>query len=388
MPHASPAPHSRVCRRACASFSCATFAADPTYNADVRPILADKCFRCHGPDSAARQGDLRIDRRDEAVADRGGYQAVVPGRPEQSEVWRRIISKEPGELMPPADSGQTLSPTERETIRRWIAAGAKYESHWSFVPPRASAPPEVRDSAAIRNPIDRFIQAALEARGISPNAEAEPAVLCRRVHLDVIGLPPPPVEVEKFVADYTAPGASREVVYAALVDRLLASPRYGERMAVPWLDAARYADTNGYQTDGPRNMWRWRDWVIDAYNRNLPFDEFTVEQLAGDLLPSPSLDQQIATGFHRNHRMNAEGGIIAEEYLAEYVADRVETTGTVWLGLTVGCAPLPRSQIRPDLTARILRTLRLLQPSAGTRQGNSRRQLAADDRRSDETAAT
>jgi hypothetical protein len=322
----------------CAFIVTPTLAVEPTYNADVRPILADKCFRCHGPDAAARQGDLRLDVREEAIADRGGHQAIVPGRPEASEIYRRIVTEEAGEQMPPPDSGQSLSAEERETLRRWLAAGAKYEAHWSFIPPEAVELPQGPQGGETAHPIDRFIDAHLQEAGVKPNGAAAPEILCRRLHLDLTGLPPTIAEVEQFVVAYTARGADREAVFEALVDRLLASPRYGERMAAPWLDAARFADTNGYQTDGPRQMWRWRDWVIAAFNRNLPFDEFTVEQLAGDLLPTPTLDQQIATGFHRNHRMNAEGGIIAEEYLAEYVADRVETTGTVWLGLTVGCA--------------------------------------------------
>ena len=340
-------PRLRLCAAVVAAIGSLPFvshqarAATPlAYNADVRSILSDKCFRCHGPDSAARQGDLRLDQRAEAVADRGGTAAIVPGDPNRSEAYLRINSQEAGERMPPDDSGLVLSQQERETLRRWIAEGALYEPHWSFVPPVRSEPPKPDRGPGAAHPIDRFIDARLAKLGIRPNPEAEPAVLCRRLHLDLTGLPPTIVEVEGFVTAYssaTSPGA-REKVYVALVDRLLASPRYAEQMVSPWLDAARYADTNGYQTDGPRRMWRWRDWVIGAFHRNQPFDDFTVEQLAGDLLPQPTLDQQIATGFHRNHRMNAEGGIIPEEYLAEYVADRVETTGTVWLGLTIGCA--------------------------------------------------
>ena len=311
-----------------------------TYNADVRTILSDKCFRCHGPDSAARQGDLRLDRRADAVADRGGAAAIVPGDPNRSEAYLRIVSQEAGERMPPDDSGLALSAQQRETLRRWIAEGAAYEPHWSFIPPVQPELPPAAGGGKTAHPIDRFVEARLAKLGVQSNPEADPAVLCRRLHLDLTGLPPTIAEVEAFVAAYGSAKSpdAREQAYAATVDRLLASPRYAERMASPWLDAARYADTNGYQTDGPRRMWRWRDWVIDAFHRNQPFDEFTIEQLAGDLLPQPTLAQQIATGFHRNHRMNAEGGIIPEEFLAEYVADRVETTGTVWLGLTIGCA--------------------------------------------------
>ncbi|MBA4018757.1 MAG: hypothetical protein C0483_16440 [Pirellula sp.] len=337
----------RFCTAIVVAICIVSFAAPPAraaiplgYNADVRGILSDKCFRCHGPDSAARQGDLRLDQRADAVADRGGTSAIVPGDPKRSEAYLRIVSQEAGERMPPDDSGLSLSEKERELIRQWIAEGANYESHWSFVPPVRPELPKPVGGAAAAHPIDRFIDERLAKLGVSANPEADPAVLCRRLHLDLTGLPPTIAEVEQFLAAYasTKSAAAREKAYVDLVDRLLASPRYAEQMASPWLDAARYADTNGYQTDGPRRMWRWRDWVIDAFRRNQPFDEFTVEQLAGDLLPQPTLEQQIATGFHRNHRMNAEGGIIPEEYLAEYVADRVETTGTVWLGLTIGCA--------------------------------------------------
>ena len=329
-----------------------------SFNRDVRPILSDKCFRCHGPDAASRQGDLRLDRRADAVAAREGPAIITPGKPESSELIARIDSHDADLRMPPADSELVLSETEREVLRRWIAEGAEYEPHWSFQPVVRPTPPQVRDSSGIRNAIDNFVRARLEQQKLQPSPEADPETLCRRLYLDLIGLPPTPAEVASFTKAYVSlsPGLpvsrsetkdkatrrqgdkEREAVYEALVDRLLASPHFGENMARPWLDAARYADTNGYQTDGPRHMWRWRDWVIDAYNRNLPFDQFTIEQLAGDLLPQPRLDQQIATGFNRNHRMNAEGGIIAEEFLAEYVADRVETTSTVWLGLTMGCA--------------------------------------------------
>ncbi len=316
-----------------------------SFNRDVRPILSDKCFRCHGPDAAARQGDLRLDERDALVALRDGRPIIVPGRPEAGELVARIETHDAERRMPPPDAEVSLSSTERAVLRRWVAEGAEFEQHWALSPLRRPEVPPDPDDDDVRHPIDRFVSARLRSAGLAPAPEAEPAVLCRRLHLDLTGLPPTPAVVERFVRRYTAARSTttagdepREAVYRALVDELLASPRYGEHMARPWLDAARYADTNGYQTDGPRHMWRWRDWVIEAFNRNLPFDRFTIEQLAGDLLPRPTLDQQIATGFNRNHRMNAEGGIIAEEFLAEYVADRVETTATVWLGLTIGCA--------------------------------------------------
>ena len=312
-------------------------AATPDFNDDIRPLLSDRCFRCHGLDAGSRAADLRLDRREDAVAARDGGAAIVPGDPAASGLVARIMSADPDVQMPPPDSGTGLSAAERELFVAWIAAGAEYEPHWAFVPPEAAEPPAVRDEAAIRHPVDRFIQARLEDRGIVPEPEADPATLCRRLHLDIVGLPPTPEEVEAFVAAYSQ-ASRREQVYADLVERLLASPRYGERMAGPWLDAARYADTNGYQTDGPRQMWRYRDWVIEAFNANQPFDAFTIDQLAGDLLPSPTLAQRIATGFNRNHRMNAEGGIIPEEFLVEYAVDRVETTSTVWMGITAGCA--------------------------------------------------
>lgn len=313
-----------------------TFAEEPPakveFNRDIRPILADNCFKCHGPDAAQRKGDLRLDSQAAAFTPRDGSRAVVPGDAAASELFRRVASTAADEKMPPPDSGKTLTAAQIELLRRWIDEGAAWSSHWSLIAPVRSTPPAVERTDWPRNALDHFVLARLEREGLQPSAQAERAVLLRRVTLDLTGLPPTPAEVDAFLAD-ESPDA-----YERAVDRLLASPRYGERMAVRWLDAARYADTNGYQTDGERVMWRWRDWVIDAYNRNLPFDQFTVEQLAGDLLPGCTLDQQIATGFNRNHRGNAEGGIIPEEYAVEYVVDRVDTTATVWLGLTLACA--------------------------------------------------
>jgi len=302
------------------------------YNRDIRPILAENCYQCHGPDQNQRKAELRLDQEEGARADLGGRRAIVPGRPEESELIRRVTAADPDERMPPASTGKALSARQVELLRQWIAAGARWEAHWSFVPPQRPEPPQVGDPSWVRNPIDAFILARLEQEGLRPSPEADRATLIRRLSLDLTGLPPTPEEVDAFEQD-PSPDA-----YEKLVDRLLASPRHGERMASRWLDAARYADTNGYQTDGERHMWRWRDWVIDAYNRNLPFDQFTIEQLAGDLLPHATLEQQLATGFNRNHRGNSEGGIIPEEYAVEYVCDRVETTGTVWLGLTLNCA--------------------------------------------------
>jgi hypothetical protein len=288
------------------------------FNRDVLPILAEKCFACHGPDAAKRKANLRLDREE-------GARKVL------SELVRRVTSNDPEERMPPKASGRELTPAQVDSLRRWVAEGAKWEKHWAFVPPVRPKPPAVADPAWAANPIDRFIRARLDQAGLKPSPEADRTTLIRRMSFDLTGLPPTPAEVDAFVNDASPDAVGR------LADRLLASPRYGERMAWRWLEAARYADTNGYQTDAGRDMWRWRDWVIAAYNRNLPFDEFTIEQLAGDLLPGATLDQRIATGFNRNHRGNAEGGIVPEEYAVEYVADRVETTATVWLGLTLGC---------------------------------------------------
>ena len=302
------------------------------FNRDIRPILSDKCFTCHGPDEQQRVGDLRLDRRDVAFAEHDGQRAIVPGDLAASMLVQRITSTDPEMQMPPKDSGRQLTTAQIQLLTDWIQRGATWSEHWSFVPPLRHAPPLTQLQNWCRNPIDNFVLSRLEQSGLSPSAEATRHELIRRVSLDLTGLPPTPEEVSAFLADQS------KQAYETIVDRLLSSPQYGEHMAARWLDAARYADTSGYQNDGPRSMWRWRDWVINAYNTNQPFDQFTIEQLAGDLLEYPSLDQQIATGFNRNHRGNAEGGIIPEEYQVEYVVDRVDTTATVWLGLTMGCA--------------------------------------------------
>ena len=265
------------------------------------------------------------------MQDLGGRFAIVSGDVEKSEIIKRLTTEDPIRRMPPAYEGHArLSDREIDLVRRWIEQGAEWQSHWSFTPPERPGLPPVTGKAV--NGIDHFVIERLEREGLSASPEADRATLIRRVTLDLTGLPPTPEEIDDFLRD-TSPGA-----YEKVVDRLLISPRYGERMAVLWLDSARYADTNGYQTDAERYMWRWRDWVIKAFNVNMPFDQFTDEQIAGDMLPSPTLDQLIATGFNRNHRGNGEGGIIEEEYAVEYVVDRVETTSTVWLGLTMGCA--------------------------------------------------
>jgi hypothetical protein len=300
---------------------------------DVRPILSDRCFACHGPDEANRRVGLRLDTEEGAKKVRGTHIPVVPGNPAASEILKRVAPDIPARRMPPPYSDRKpLTEKEVATLRAWIEQGAKWEGHWSFTAPVRPPEPVVKNRAWVRNPIDSFILARLEKEGLAPSPEADRARLLRRVSFDLTGLPPTLTELDAFLADRSAHA------YEKAVDRLLASPRYGERMAVDWLDAARYADTHGYQTDPAKEMWPWRDWVINAFNHNMPYDEFTVEQLAGDLLPNATLDQKIATGFQRNHRINAETGSIAEEFQAENLVDRASTFGTVWLGLTVGCA--------------------------------------------------
>jgi Protein of unknown function (DUF1553)/Protein of unknown function (DUF1549)/Concanavalin A-like lectin/glucanases superfamily/Planctomycete cytochrome C len=322
---------------ACLSVVC--WAAEPDsdavlFNRDIRPIISDHCYTCHGPDKANRKTNMHFDTEEGAFAAlNGGGFAIVRADPANSKMVQRISSDNPPFRMPPAYMGYAKLPDrDIDLIRRWIAQGAKWQKHWSFIPPEIAPQPQVMHKDWPRNAIDYYVLAHLEHEGLAPSPEADPATLIRRVTLDLTGLPPTPAEVDTFLNDHS-PSA-----YEKVVDRLLNSPRYGENMAWMWLDAARYADTNGYQSDGVRNMWRWRDWVIDAYNRNMPFNQFTVQQLAGDMLPHATRDQIIATGFNRNHRTSAEGGIIDEEFRVAYVVDRVDTTSSVWLGLTVGCA--------------------------------------------------
>jgi hypothetical protein len=300
------------------------------FNRDIKPILSDTCYKCHGPDAGQRKADLRLDLKEVALAPGRDPVVIVPGAVNRSELWRRINADDPDVRMPPESADLELSDAERELIGRWIRQGADWQEHWSFVMPGRPLPPT--RSPWLSNPIDSFILARIEDAGLAPSPRADRETLVRRVTLDLTGLPPTQQQMDTFLSD-TLPAA-----YGRLVDRLLDSPRYGERMAMHWLDAARFADTSGYQTDGVRHMWRWRDWVIDSFNHNQPFDDFTVEQLAGDLLPDPTPSQILATGFNRNHRANSEGGIVPEEYLVEYAVDRVDTTATIWLGLTMGCA--------------------------------------------------
>lgn len=302
------------------------------FQKQVRPILSDNCYQCHGPDEKSRVSELRLDQRDGALADLGGTFAIVPGKPDESELYRRIATSDPDLHMPPANSARHLSDEQISILRRWIETGAEWKDHWAFVPPVLPPVPEVAANALSRHPIDSFVRARWIQEGLSPSAEAAPETLVRRATLDLTGLPPTIHDVDAYLADSTPDRFDR------LVDRLLASPRYGEHKAAAWLDAARYSDTNGYQNDGTRTMWPWRDWLIGALNANMPFDQFTIEQTAGDLLANPTDSQVMATGFHRNHMLNGEGGRIPEESRVEYVFDRVETLGTVWLGLTIGCA--------------------------------------------------
>lgn len=321
----------------------ATFAADGgvavsgvaqvNFLRDVRPILANHCFKCHGPDEETRKARLRLDVRDEALKPaRSGEAAIVPGRPESSELIKRVLTDDEDELMPPPAAKRPLTGEQKEILRRWIAEGAEYQPHWAFLKPTKPLPPQVRDGDWPRNGIDRFVLARLEQENLKPSPRADQHTLVRRLYFDLIGLPPTPEQADGFVND-ASPDA-----YERLVDKLLASPHYGERWARRWLDLARYADTNGFEKDKPRSIWLWRDWVINALNADLPFDQFTIEQIAGDMLPEATREQLIATGFHRNTMINEEGGIDPLEYRFYSMVDRVHVTATAWLGLTMACA--------------------------------------------------
>jgi hypothetical protein len=300
------------------------------FGRDILPILSNHCFLCHGPDPKTRKGDLRLDVKDAAL--RTEDPVIVPGKGEDSELIRRIVSEDDTEVMPPRKMNRKLTPGQVELLRRWIDQGAAWGRHWAYEPPRRPDTPGLRRVSWPRNPLDRFILSRLEHEGLEPSPEAPRETLIRRLFLDLTGVPPTPEDVETYLAD-DSPAA-----YEDFVDRLLASPRYGERMAWDWLDAARYADSNGYQGDNDRTMWPWRDWVVRALNANMPFDRFTIEQLAGDLLPDATPEQKLATAFNRNHMINGEGGRIAEENRVDYIMDQVETVSTVWLGLTMTCA--------------------------------------------------
>ncbi len=296
------------------------------FNRDIRPILSEACFTCHGPDAATREADLRLDQPELAMA------VIDAGNPAKSELIQRINSDDPDERMPPADSRKQLTDAQRRRLAQWIASGAKYQGHWAYIPPSADPPRPGQQQDWSRGKIDDFVLQRLDREGLSPSPRAERETLIRRISLDLTGLPPSPAEIDDYLADQSPQATDR------LIDRLMQSPRYGEHMALPWLEGSRYADTDGYQNDRYRYQHVWRDWVIEAFNSNMPYDQFVIEQLAGDLLPDATLRQQIATGFGRNHRINSEDGSIPEEWRVENVIDRVDTMGTLLLGLTVGCA--------------------------------------------------
>src|SRR5262245_16648000 len=305
---------------------------DVDFTRDVRPILSRHCFKCHGPDDKARQAELRLDTREGAL--KGGVtgeKAIVPGKPDNSEIVRRVFSDDEVETMPPPAAKLPLTAAQKEILARWVAQGAIYKPHWAFIAPKQSPLPKVQHADWPRNPIDDFILAKMEQEGLAPSPEADKYVLVRRLYLDLIGMPPTIEEADAFVNDPAGDA------YERLVDRLLKSPHYGERWGRKWLDLARYADTNGYEKDRVRSMWPYRDWVIDALNADMPFDRFTIEQVAGDLLPGATVAQRIATGFHRNTMLNEEGGVDPLEFRFYAMTDRVATTGTAWLGLTLGC---------------------------------------------------
>ncbi|MDA1078328.1 MAG: DUF1549 domain-containing protein, partial [Verrucomicrobia bacterium] len=297
-----------------------------SFNDHVRPILSDKCYACHGPDPEDRAADLRLDTEEGAFADLGGYRAITPGDPEESEIFWRIESEEEDEIMPPPDSHLSLTKQEKSIIKQWIEQGAKWENHWSFEPIEETKVP-TNDSTWPQNEIDEFVLSSLIQKSISPSKPADPETWLRRVSFDLTGLPPSVDRLQKFLQDPSPKARETEVDY------LLSTIDYAERMALLWLDGARYADSNGFQFDTARTMWPWRDWVIQAYSQNMPYDQFVREQVAGDLLPNPTQDQLIATGFNRNHGYTYEGGTIDEEYRVIYANDKTTTFGTLFLGL-------------------------------------------------------
>ena len=313
------------------------------FNRDIRPILTDNCFPCHGFDANKRKADLRLDNVEGATAEHKGKRAIQPNDLAGSELWRRVNSGDPKVRMPPPDSGKKLKPDQIALLRNWIETGAKYQKHWAFEAPVRPEPPPVSSTNWPRNDIDRFILSSLERKQLQPSSEAAKETLVRRVTLDLTGLPPTPAEVDAFLAD------TRAQAYEQLVERLLQSPRYGEHMARYWLDVARYGDTHGLHLDNERSLWPYRDWVVDAFNRNMPFDQFTVWQLAGDLLPNPTREQLIASGYNRCNVSTSEGGAIDEEFQVRYAVDRVETTSTTWMGLTMGCAVCHDHKLDPIL---------------------------------------
>ena len=350
------------------AISAPVHAAPVDFNRDVRPILSENCFYCHGQDPNKREADLRLDVRDVALK----LKAFVPGNADASELITRINTDDRDDLMPPPKSNRRLSPAQKETLKRWISEGANYSQHWAYVPPVRPQAPAVKNPAGARNPIDGLVLEKLEAAGLQPSPEASRETLIRRLSLDLIGLPPKPEEVDAFVAD-TSPDA-----YEKVVERLLASPHYGERMSLPWLDAARYADSNGFQQDGDTHQYFWRDWVVKALNADMPFDQFSIEQLAGDLLPNPTEEQLIATGFNRNHLLNGEGGAIPEEQRNVILFDRMDTTATNWLGLTMACTQCHDHKYDPITQRDYYSMLAMFNnvPESGTPSGGGQYRIA------------
>lgn len=318
--------------------------AEVDFNRDIRPLLSDNCYACHGPDKGKRKAKLRLDIREGATADLGGHAAVAPGNPGKSELVRRILSNDPDELMPPPGSLKKLSESQKQRLVEWVRGGAMWAEHWVFIPPKVVPPPKATDRKWPRNAIDEFILVRLESEGLKPAPEADRRTLLRRLSFDVVGLPPAPEEVEAFLAD-AGPEA-----YEKALERLLSSPHYGERMAMPWLDVVRYGDTVGYHGDQPQNIWPYRDYVIKAFNQNKRFDQFTIEQLAGDLLPDASTEQKIASGFNRLNMTTEEGGAQDKEYRAKYASDRVRAVSTIWMGATLGCAECHDHKFDPYAT--------------------------------------
>jgi hypothetical protein len=319
------------------------------FNRDIRPILSDTCFVCHGPDNNLRKADLRLDREQDALADRDGHRVIVPGEPAASELYRRISASDPSKRMPPRKHNKHLTQTQIELIRRWIEQGGKYQKHWSLIAAKKPELPEVKNTAWLRNAIDRFTLVRMERERLSPAAEADRRTLIRRLCFDLTGLPPAPGQVDAFLADHD-PRA-----YEKLVERVLRSPHFGERMAMYWLDQVRFADTAGYHSDNPRDLYLYRDYIIAAFNGNMPFDRFTIEQLAGDLLPAATREQRIASGYNRLLQTTEEGGAQAKEYTAKYAADRVRNTSSVWMGLTLGCAECHDHKFDPVTTKEFYR---------------------------------
>lgn len=303
------------------------------FNFHIKPLLSDRCFACHGPDANTREGGLRLDTEEGALRTilESGEKAFVKGNLNRSTVWQRIHSLDEDEVMPPPSSNLTLTDYEKALIGRWIKQGAEWKKHWAYAPPRTPKVPKVKDTQ-IANPIDAFVVRRLQQEGLLPSPEADKARLLRRVSMDLTGLPPTPAELDAFLND-ESPDA-----YEKVVDRLLQTEAYAERMALEWMDVSRYADSHGYHADGFRLMWPWRDWVIKSFNENMPFDQFVTWQLAGDLLPDATREQKLATAFHRNHPMTGEGGIVDEEYRLEYVFDRTNTTARAFMGLTLECS--------------------------------------------------